>query len=264
MTLPNSKDLLLDISDCVLTITINRPQKRNALNKATVEDFMATFAAIESNRDIRAVIIRGADGHFCSGGDISDMATSSDDTTDPIWEFNRIFGRMITQADQLPQVVITCLEGAVLGGGFGLACVSDVAVADKHAKFGMPETGLGIIPAQIAPFVVKRIGLTEARRLALLGEWVSGVEAKEIGLVHYVTDGTDAMNQKLSGVLKKVKRVAPNATAATKDLLHKVGTAELESVLDDAATLFASALMSDEGQEGTAAFMNKRKPNWAE
>ena len=109
-------------------------------------------------------------------------AQSAADATQSFYDLNRAFGRVITQADALPQVVITVLEGAVLGGGFGLACISDVAIAAKSAQFGLPETSLGVIPAQIAPFVVKRIGLTQARRLALLGERFDGAEAVRLGV----------------------------------------------------------------------------------
>src|SRR5690606_32924520 len=137
--------------------------------------------AIHDDRTVRAVVLRGAEGHFCAGGDIKDMANARASVgkteADPFFTLNREFGRLITAVNQAPQTVIVVAEGAVLGGGFGLACVSDVAIAAASAKFGLPETGLGVIPAQIAPFVVTRIGLTQARRLALLGARFDGAEA---------------------------------------------------------------------------------------
>jgi isohexenylglutaconyl-CoA hydratase len=266
LELPELEELLIEESAGVLTVTINRPHKRNAMNDAVVAGIMQTFDAIAERRDIRAVVLQGAGGHFCSGGDISGMKETSnkEEAERAAWDFNRIFGRMCTQVNRAPQVVITRLEGAVLGGGFGLACISDVAIADANAKFGMPETGLGIIPAQIAPFVVMRIGLTRARQLALLGERFGGEVALDAGLVHYVVDGRQAMDACLETVLGKLRRCAPNATAATKQLMLDVGSVPLEELLDRAAGDFTAAINSEEGKEGTAAFVEKRLPAWAE
>jgi isohexenylglutaconyl-CoA hydratase len=265
MELPQVDELLLREDDGVLHLTINRPEKRNAMNEGVVRGITETFSAIEDNRDIRAVVLRGAGGHFCSGGDISGMGKSGSkaEAEKAAWEFNRAFGRVATQVNRAPQVVIALLEGAVLGGGFGLACISDVAIADSGARFGMPETGLGIVPAQIAPFVVMRIGLTQARRFALLGERINGAEALELGLVHYQTEGEEAMQAQLEQVLAKVRRCAPGANAVTKQLMLDVGSTDLESLLDRAADDFARAINGAEGKEGTAAFLEKRLPNWA-
>jgi isohexenylglutaconyl-CoA hydratase len=265
MRLPECDELIVDLADGVLAITINRPEKRNAMNSAVVEGIMDSFSAIEDDRDVRAVVLQGSDGHFCSGGDISGMQKGGtpEEADKAAWEFNRVFGRMCTQVNRAPQVVITLLEGAVLGGGFGLACISDVAIADLNAKFGMPETGLGIIPAQIAPFVVMRIGLTQARRFALLGDRINGAAALELGLVHYQTDGIEEMQLQLDEVLAKVRRCAPNANAVTKQLMLDVGSTDLESLLDRASDDFAAALNSAEGKEGTSAFLEKRLPSWA-
>ena len=267
MQLPNCEEILLKHQGGVLYLTLNRPQKRNAMNGKLVAELMQAFDAIEESRDIRAVVIRGAGGHFCAGGDISGMnavTRTPDEAKKAAWEFNRAFGRMITRVNRAPQMVITLLEGAVLGGGFGLACISDVAIADVNAKFAMPETGLGIPPAQIAPFVVMRIGLTQTRRLALLGERIGGEEAVRLGLVHYVTEGEQAMEDKLQSVLSKLRRCAPNATALTKQLILDVATTDLETLLDRASNDFSSAVNSDEGKDGTLAFIEKRKPFWAE
>lgn len=267
MSLPQCQELLLNEQQGVLFVTLNRPHKRNAMNIVLVEELMAIFEAIDPRRDIRAVVLRGADGNFCAGGDISGMNKEGLDAAGAAratWEFNRIFGRMITQVNRAPQLVITLLEGAVLGGGFGLACISDVAIADRQARFAMPETGLGLVPAQIAPFVVSRIGLTQARRLALLGERLDGEAAHTLGIVHYLSDGTEQMQRQLDAVLEKLKRCAPAANAATKQLLLDVGQVELEQLLDRAADDFCAALGSDEGQEGTRAFLEKRLPHWAQ
>lgn len=265
MTLPDCKELLPDVDAGVLTITLNRPHTRNAMNSGLVTEIMAVVESVRDDRSVRAIVFRGAAGNFCSGGDISGMKLEQMDeaaAAEATWAFNRVFGRMVTAVNHAPQIIVAVLEGAVMGGGFGLACVSDIAIADERAMFSMPETGLGIIPAQIAPFVVARIGLTQARRLALLGERIGGEEAVRLGIAHTLTRSTDELEQELERVTTRIRSRAPNATAATKRLLLDVGQVEHDALLDRAADAFTAALLSEEGQEGTAAFLQKRKPFW--
>ena len=274
MTLPQTLSALqlddsieLDFAEGVLSLYLSRPESRNAMSLNMVKAIQQVFSSIEHDVSIRAVVLRGKDGHFCSGGDIKDMAQLRVDATSagsnqPYVEFNRQFGRMLEQVDQAPQTVVVVLEGAVVGGGFGLACVSDVEISRSDVTFGLPETGLGIIPAQIAPFVVKRIGLTHTRRLALLGKRFKGSEALHMGLVHEVVENEVALELALHDVLIQIRRTAPHASRATKALLHKTLNEPLKTLLDDAAQLFADAVSSEEGMEGTMAFVQKREPNW--
>ncbi|PVY70669.1 isohexenylglutaconyl-CoA hydratase [Tamilnaduibacter salinus] len=266
-TLPNCETLTLQPEGIALMITLNRPDQRNAMSLHMVQELSAVFDAIRDDDTVRAVVLRGAGGHFCAGGDIKDMASarsaSTKDGSDPFRDLNRAFGTLIQQVNEAPQVTIMLLEGAVMGGGFGLACVSDLAIADKSARFGMPETTLGVIPAQIAPFVVERIGLTQARRLALLGLRINGEEAHQLGLVHELIDGENNARAAITDTLRQIQKCAPVATATTKSLLHRVGREPMDQLLDQAATDFASAVRGPEGAEGTRAFMEKRDPSWA-
>jgi isohexenylglutaconyl-CoA hydratase len=251
----------------ILTIWLNRPESRNAMSSGMVNALSQVFNHIAPSTEIRAVILRGKGGHFCAGADIKDMSAlrlkaAEVGSMQPYAEFNRSFGRMIELADKLPQTVIVALEGAVLGGGFGLACISDVAVSMNNAQFGLPETGLGVLPAQIAPFVVNRIGLTQARRLALLGMRFDGKTALELGVVHQVVSSEDELNNTLADIIKQVKRAAPLASRATKALLHRTLNEPMCSLLDDAARQFAEAVGGAEGMEGTMAFIQKRDPSW--
>lgn len=170
MSLPHCETLLLEPIEGVLRITLNRPQSRNAMSLAMVGELRAVLAAVRDDRSVRALVLRGADGHFCAGGDIKDMAGARAAGAEAYRTLNRAFGSLLEEAQAAPQLLVALVEGAVLGGGFGLACVSDVAIAAADAQFGLPETSLGILPAQIAPFVVRRIGLTQARRLALTAD----------------------------------------------------------------------------------------------
>lgn len=266
MALPTTETLNLNQDGPVLHVTLNRPESRNAMSLTMVNELMAVFDAVRDDSAIRAIVLRGAGGHFCAGGDIKDMAgarqRAAEGDGDAYVSLNRRFGEMITAANQQPQVVITVLEGAVLGGGFGLACISDVALAHADATFGLPETGLGVIPAQIAPFVVERIGLTQARRLALTGIRFQGEEALRLGIVHEVASDEAGLETALANTLKAVRRCAPNANRVTKQLVLKVGHEPMTSLLDQAAEDFAAAVNGEEGQEGTMAFVQKRPASW--
>lgn len=262
--LPNCETLLLERDGGVLHVTLNRPDSRNAMSLAMVSELRAVLAAVRDDRGVRAIVLRGAGGHFCAGGDIKDMAGARAAGPDAYAALNRAFGGLLEEAQAQPQVLVAVLEGAVLGGGFGLACVSDIAITAADAQFGLPETSLGILPAQIAPFVVKRIGLTQARRLALTAARFDGREALRLGLVHLCADSAENLAEQLVQSLEQVRRCAPGANAATKALLLATESEALGPLLDDAARQFAAAVTGAEGAEGTMAFVQKRKPNWAQ
>ena len=249
--------LLLEPHNGVLHITLNRPECRNAMSLEMVNELRAVLAQLDNQ--VRALVISGAGGHFCAGADVKDLVTAGNQ----LQTLNRAFGTLLQEVEAVPQVVIVVLQGAVLGGGFGLACVSDIAIADHQAQFGLPETSLGLLPAQIAPFVVKRIGLTQARRLALTAARFDGVEAERLGVVHFVEGDSQALAERLDEVLGQVLRCAPGANGRTKSLLLASVDEPLETVLDRGAQWFAEAVTGVEGIEGTQAFVQKRKPGWA-
>jgi isohexenylglutaconyl-CoA hydratase len=266
--LPNCDTLLLNLDAGVLHITLNRPDSRNAMSLAMVHELRAVLESVRNDSSVRALVLRGASGHFCAGGDIKDMAgararSQGKEGPDAYRELNRAFGAMLEEAQTAPQVVVAVLEGAVLGGGFGLACVSDIAIAAEGCKFGLPETTLGILPAQIAPFVVKRVGLTQARRLALTAARFDGAEALRLGLVHYC-EVADSLDSRLTEVIQQIRQCAPQANAQTKALLLASETEAMSSLLDRAAEQFAAAVTGAEGTEGTMAFVQKRAPKWAQ
>ncbi len=264
--LPECSGLDLRLEGARLLVTLDRPQARNAMSSETVAELMAVFAAVRDLRRVRCIILRGAGGVFSAGGDLRAMKAASHRAAggdDPLAVANRGFGTLLTAVDRAPQAVVCVAEGAALGGGLGLVAVSDVALATHDCRFGMPETRLGLLPAQIAPFVVRRVGLTHARRLAVTGATIDGRTASEIGLVHESHSDVAALEAAVEKVVGQIERCAPEAVAATKELLHAVGAGEHEAVLDRAAREFARLARSAEAREGLAAFMEKRAPSWA-
>lgn len=260
----------------VCTLTLNRPEVRNAMSLAMVHELLAALRAAESDAAVRVLVLRGAGGHFCAGGDISDMAQArmklaqrdasgdqaANDAADPVADFNAQFGRLCLAYARTPLPLVTVLEGTVMGGGFGLACVSDVSLALPSTLFRLPETALGVIPAQIAPFLVERLGYAEAKRLAVTGAKIDAAQALVIRLVHEVLPDAAALDAALQRTVASILACAPGAIAATKGLLARARSEAPEGLIDEAAALFSRAVLSDEGQEGTSAFMQKRKPCW--
>nr|WP_305729762.1 enoyl-CoA hydratase-related protein [Pseudomonas gingeri] len=258
--MPVCRTLRLALDGGVLRISLDRPDSHNAMNRQMVDELRATLAAVRLDPGVRLLVLRGVGGHFCAGGDIHEMVQARQAGVEACRELNRAFGALLEETQHAPQVVIAVLQGAVLGGGLGLACVSDIAIAEGGAAFGLPETSLGLLPAQIAPFVLRRIGLTQARRLALTAARFDGNEAGRLGLVHFVEADEQALEARLETLIAQVLRCAPGANAATKALL--LDEQPLGPLLDRAAEGFAAAVTGEEGIEGTLAFVQKRAPRW--
>lgn len=253
-------DVLVRQDGPVLHLTLNRPAQRNAMSVAMVQALQEALAAAETDGQTRVVVLRGAGGHFCAGGDIRDMAATRGDPA-AVVQLSSAFGELCVAFSQTGLATVAVLEGTVMGGGFGLACVVDVALADDSVAFRLPETSLGLMPAQIGPFLVERLGLSEARRLAVTGARLGGEEALTLRLVHELHPAP-ALEPALARVLSDILRCAPGAVAATKALLARARLHTPASLVHEAAEAFAAAVAGAEGAEGTAAFVAKRPAAW--
>ena len=254
----------------VLHVTLNRPQVRNALNERMLEELHAVLADAELRSavhgQVRALVLRGAQGHFCAGADLQEMANVRARVAElgdsALTEMNAAFGHLCQAYAQTPLALVAVLEGTVMGGGLGLACVADVAIASPSASFRLPETSLGVVPAQIAPFLVERVGYSQARRLAVTGGRLDARQALALQLVHEVHDDA-VIDAALARVLDDILRCAPGALAATKALMAKARLRTPQSLVQEAAEVFTRAALGPEGTEGTLAFLQKRRPGWA-
>jgi len=266
--LPETSALILRQEGATLFVTIHQPEVKNALTDDVIDGLERLCTYLESAQDVRAVVLRGSDGMFCAGGDIRQFKRNFEtpppeaDERDRVAIFNRRFGIFLERFNALPQTTIGVIEGGAFGGGMGLACTVDIGIAHVDTRFALTETSLGVLPAQIAPFVVQRVGLTNARRLALSGARFKGDEARELGVVHFVCANTEEIEAKLNQVLTDIGRCAPGANAATKRILQASLSEPLVNVLEDAADAFARQLRSLEGQEGVKAFLEKRPAAW--
>jgi isohexenylglutaconyl-CoA hydratase len=266
--LPDFATLAARQAGGVLHLTLNRPEVRNAMSLRMVEELDEALAYAEASGEVRVLVLRGAGGHFCAGADLKDMAAArarlneGEAEADPIAEVNADFGELCVAYANTGLAIVAVLEGTVMGGGFGLACVSDVTLAGTSALFRLPETSLGVVPAQIAPFLVERLGYAQARRLAVTGGRLDAQAALNIGLVHAV-HAAGALEAALADVLTDILACAPGAVAATKALMAKARFAPPAELVQEAAAVFSKAAQGPEGIEGTMAFLQKRKPSWA-
>ncbi|MDX2202084.1 MAG: enoyl-CoA hydratase-related protein [Hyphomicrobiaceae bacterium] len=248
----------------VLKVTLNRPQARNALSPEMLMELGQVFTLAWNEEAVRAVLLRAAGGTFSAGGDFRNMqrseAASGRGTADTALS-NRRFGTFLEMLRGFPKGLVTLVEGPCMGGGVGLVAVSDWVIAEKSAQIGTPEVTVGIVPAQIAPFIVERIGRAQAQRLLAFGLRLSAAEACRIGLVHEVADGAADLSAKGLAALNQVLRAAPGAVAETKKLVALSQSGDVGAALDTASHMFANAL-AGEAREGISAFLEKRKPGW--
>jgi isohexenylglutaconyl-CoA hydratase len=255
----------------VLHLTLNRPEARNAMSLALVQALIDGLKAAEVDGQTRVLVLRGTGGHFCAGADLKDMARSQQlsvdpalqgSLQDPIAQTNAAFGHLCAAYARSPLVTVAVLEGTVMGGGFGLACAVDVTLASETVQFRLPETSLGLLPAQIAPFLMERLGYAQAKRLSVTGGRLGWQKALAIGLVHEAVP-SEQIDACLAQQLHEILQCAPAAIAATKRLLAEGRFAEPASMINRAAEAFAQAARGLEAAEGTQAFVGKRKPSWA-
>jgi enoyl-CoA hydratase/carnithine racemase len=259
---PGYETILFETAGPFAQVTLNRPHVKNAMNSTMVEELIHVFGVLRQMAEIRAVILTGANGTFCVGGDINELqGFSSLSDSQQLNQTSRldVLLRTVTTA---PQVVIARIEGAALGGGFGLVCVTDVAVASSDARLGLPEVRLGLVPAVIAPYVIRRVGLTRARQMMLTGARFDGVAAQEYGVVHEVMP-PDGLDIRIEGLLQELRHCAPNALRACKALIMDIADKPADDTLHTRAELLNRLRMSEEAQEGMRAFLEKRRARWA-
>ena len=267
LDLPPFETLATRVGDAaVLHLTLNRPEVRNAMSLRMVTELRLALAAAEASGTVRVVVLRGAGGHFCAGGDIKDMAAarmkpqgSGEDATAHV---NAQFGLLCAAFARTPLALVAVLEGTVMGGGFGLACIADVALASQSVAFRLPEVTLGVVPAQIAPYLVERVGYSQAKRLAVSGARLDASAALAMGLVHEV-HAAGALDDALLRAVQAILQCAPGAVAETKRLMAMARFTPPADLVDEAAAVFSRAVQGPEGIEGTTAFLQKRKPGWA-
>ena len=245
----------------VLTITLNRPEVRNAFNEEMIEELTRCFVAISQDEEVQAIVLTGAGNSFCAGADLHWMKKMLGYSEEENYADARQLDCMFYTIDTCPKPVVAKVNGAALGGGIGFLAVSDLSLASMDAKFGFTEIRLGLIPAVISPYVVRKIGLSHVRQLFLTGEVFSASRAKEIGLVHQVVEA-GSLDDRVAQCVEEILKNGPKAQAACKAWLRILAEGDLEKAREQSPRLLAKLRVSPEGQEGIRAFLEKRSPAW--
>jgi len=256
----------------VATVTLCRPAKRNAFDDGVVEALFEAFAALAQDESVRAVILEGEGKVFSAGADLEWMRRMVTAPKDANLEDAMKLADLYELIAVMPKAVIAKVQGAALGGGAGLVAAADIAVAAEGTKFGFTEARLGIVPAVISPYVVQKIGAGQARRWFVTGSRMDAAEALRIGLVHQVV-APDDLDGAAKALAFEVLQCGPRAVGLCKELVEDVvGGLAMSAAVEDGfeavkqytAQQIAEARVSKEGQEGLRAFLDKRKPRWAE
>jgi methylglutaconyl-CoA hydratase len=243
----------------VATVTLSRPERRNALDPALLQELTETFTGLAGEDDVRVIVLRGAGPAFCAGADLDWMAASRDLS----WEENVADAHRMAAAfeavDACPKAVVVGVHGAAFGGGAGLVACADVAVAAEGTTFAFSEVRLGLLPATISPYVLRAIGPGATRALFTTGRRFDADEARRLGLVHDVAS-EERLDGTVADVVAALLGAGPAAVIACKQLVRDATSAWM---LDDLPERIARVRTGAEAREGVAAFLERRSSSWS-
>lgn len=247
----------------IATVTLNRPDKHNAMNGQVVAEISQALKALALD-DSRVLMIHGNGENFCAGGDIAWMQKIAAGTEDENYDDAQALADMLFQLYMFPKPTIVLAHGATLGGGFGLLTAADIAIAATNAKFGLPEVKIGITPSIISPYAIAAIGERAAHYYFLTGERFGAEEALRLGLIHRVAEPDALMSVGIS-IAHTLLQNSPNALRSAKSLLRYVAKQKISDVLmQKTAEHLAEMRATPEAQEGLKSFQEKRAPKWDE
>ncbi len=255
------KTIEYTVHNAIARVTLNRPEVHNAFNDVMIKELSVVFDEIEKNQDIRVVILTGKGKSFCAGADLNWMKRVKDYSYDDNLKGSLKLADMLYKIYASPKPTIARVNGTAIGGGTGLVAVCDIAIAAERAKFSFSEVKLGLIPACISPYVIKKCGEGKCREFFLTGERLTADKACNAGLINAVVEleGIDTFIDELVG---KLVSSGPEAIKSCKELLRKVSEMSIHEAKNYTAEIIAQLRISEEGQEGMVAFLEKRRPKW--
>ena len=254
--------LTLAVNDRISRIKLTRPEVRNAFNDEVIQQLKTAFESVGANSDVRAVVLAAEGPAFCAGADLNWMRRMADYTRDENLADAGQLAAMLKAIYECPKPTIAAVQGDVFAGGMGLVAACDMAVSVRTATYCLSEVKLGLIPATISPYVIRAMGARAAHRYFLTAERFSAQEAHRIGFVHELVDA-DTLEAKVNELAQALVSASPAAVRACKKLVQDVAQREIDAALI-ASTVegIADIRASDEGREGVASFLQKRKPSW--
>ncbi len=261
MTRPAYETIVFSKKDKIARIVFNRPEVHNAFDSKMIGEIAEAFEKIQSDQSVRVVILTGKGKSFCAGADINWMREIIAYSYEQNLEESLQLAEVLHKIYALPKSTIAMVNGTAIGGGNGFLSACDISVASEEARFGLSEVKIGLVPAAISPYVMRRIGESKAREYFLTGKRISARKALEIGLVNEVVP-QDQLEETVQDMADLLLTSGPEAIAACKELIDKTTRMNFEEVKKFTAEMIANLRISPEGQEGMAAFLEKRKPKW--
>jgi methylglutaconyl-CoA hydratase len=254
--------LLLESANNIATIWLNRPEVHNAFNDVTIRELTAALKELETDDALRAVVIRGKGKSFCAGADLNWMKAVKDYSYEENYQDSLNLCQLLYNIYTFPKPVIAVVHGSAIGGANGLLAACDIAICEENTTLSLSEVKIGLIPACISPYVIKRVGEPIARELMLTGKRIKGPEAEKCRLVNRSLPESELENY-LNETLNLLLSSGPEAVANCKQLIFDVvNTWDLDQTIENTASLIAKQRLSDEAQEGMKAFLEKRSPDW--
>ncbi|GAC1618443.1 MAG: enoyl-CoA hydratase/isomerase family protein [Ktedonobacteraceae bacterium] len=247
--------------DRIATVTLRRPEVHNAFNAQLIEELMAAFTELSIDERLHGVVLTGDGPSFSAGADLSMMKSAAAFTEEQNLNDALRLADLLYTINTFPCPVVGRINGTAMGGGVGLVAVCDIVIAAEGARFSFSEVKLGIAPAVISPFILRKIGESNARVLFVSGERFSATRAREVGLVHAIVP-LEHLDDAVQKALNELLSSAPQAIRACKTLALTVGQMEYTTARRYTAETIARLRVSDEGQEGLRSFLEKRKPRW--
>ncbi|KQQ88485.1 enoyl-CoA hydratase/isomerase family protein [Massilia sp. Leaf139] len=258
----NYETLTVGIADKVATVTLNRPDLRNAFNEQAIAELALAFDELGRNELVRAVVLAANGPAFCAGADLNWMKKMAGYSHDENRADASRLADMLRTIYLCPKPTVAKVQGDCYAGGMGLVAACDIVVAAEGVNFCLSEVKLGLIPATISPYVIKAMGEQAARRYFLTAERFDAAAALRMGFAHEVV-APDALDTTVAGLVKALVANSPNAVVEAKKLVREVvGQPVTDALLQDTAERIAAIRASTEGREGVASFLEKRKPNW--
>ncbi len=254
--------IIFSMDKRIARISLNRPEVHNAFNSAMIAELDDAFERVMADKSIRVVILSGEGKSFCAGADINWMREIIHYSFKQNLEESLQLAEVLHKIYLLPKATIAMVNGTAIGGGTGFLSACDMAVASEDAKFGLSEVKIGLVPAAISPYVIQRIGESKAREYFLTGKRISARKALEIGLINEIVP-SKKLKRTVDEITDLLLASGPEAIAACKELIRRVPEMSFEKVKEYTARMIANMRISEEGQEGMAAFLEKRKPKWA-
>ncbi len=248
-------------ADAIARVWLNRPEQHNALTPELGAALAEAFHALARETAVRVVVLGGRGPSFCAGADIATMKASAGATFEQNLAEAERFGGIFAAIADFPKPVIARIHGNVLGGGVGLACACDIPVASEDSRFGLTEVRLGILPALISPYVVRRLGDRDARELMLTGERIDAATAQRMHLVRHVVPAAE-LDAKVEERARALLAGAPQAQSRVKMLLERYADSAWEEYRAALPRTLAEVRSGPEAREGLGAFFEKRKPSW--